>query len=300
MAFLIEQISLTEFMREQKIKLPRFQRKATWDEKQNFQLCISVFKGYPVGVVIYNFNKSIKWLLDGRQRRNALKTAWENPVNLYHYAQKFLGFQYSSTHDDIRKLFWSKVDSFLQKDKSLGDNIGLESDIENELEDYSNSIDLEEQKENLQTLLNLILMVHPIKKNVSAWEKRFDFSNYVMGLRYVEDGKIDQKKLKTTLLEWDEDNPNGTFERFFELMRRLPLKNGISLGKFKDYLEHDFETLRDDIKTVREAEGIFSEAKIGIITLSNVTALDAQNIFSLVNTGGTQLKAEELLSAKPF
>ena len=301
MAFLIEQISLTEFMREQKIKLPRFQRKASWDEKQNFQLCISVFKGYPVGVVIYNSYKSTKWLLDGRQRRNALKTAWENPVNVYHYAQKFLGFKNSSTHDDIRKLFWSKVDSFLQKDISLGDNADSESDIENEIEDYSNSIDLEEQKGNLQTLLNLILMVHPIKKNVSAWEKRFDFSNYVLGLRYVDDGIIDQKKLKTTLLEWDEDNPNGTFERFSELLlRRLPLKNGISSGKFKDHLEHDFETLRNDIRTVREAEGIFSEAKIGIITLSNVTALDAQNIFSLVNTGGTKLKAEELLSAKPF
>ena len=146
-------------MREQKIKLPRFQRKASWDEKQNFQLCISVFKGYPVGVVIYNSYKSTKWLLDGRQRRNALKTAWENPVNVYHYAQKFLGFKNSSTHDDIRKLFLSKVDSFLQKDISLGDNADSESDIENEIEDYSNSIDLEEQKGNLQTLLNLIAVL---------------------------------------------------------------------------------------------------------------------------------------------
>ena len=116
MAFLIEQISLTEFMREQKIKLPRFQRKASWDEKQNFQLCISVFKGYPVGVVIYNLSKGTKWLLDGRQRRNALKTAWENPVNVYLYAQKFLGFKSTDTDDDIKKVFWDKVYSSLKKE----------------------------------------------------------------------------------------------------------------------------------------------------------------------------------------
>ena len=39
---------------------------------------------------------------------------------------------------------------------------------------------------------------------------------------------------------------------------------------------------------------------IGVILLKNVTPLDAQNIFSRINSGGTQLKAEELLSAKPF
>ncbi|MDT8718070.1 DUF262 domain-containing protein [Clostridium sp. 19966] len=57
------------------MKLPRFQRKQTWKPTDNFKLCISVFKGYPIGVVIINScNKPdrIDWLLDGRQRRHAL------------------------------------------------------------------------------------------------------------------------------------------------------------------------------------------------------------------------------------
>lgn len=36
------------------------------------------------------------------------------------------------------------------------------------------------------------------------------------------------------------------------------------------------------------------------IQYANATPLDAQNIFSRINRGGTQLKAEELLSAKPY
>ena len=301
MAFSIEPLVLTTFIKDPNIKLPRFQRKATWDDKQKFQLCISVFKGYPVGVVIYNSNKdNTRWLLDGRQRRNALKTAWENPVNLYRYAQKFLGFKNTFTNHEITELFWNKVDSFLQKDKSAGENTDSESDNENETDDYANSIDPKEQKGNLQTLLNLILMIHPIKKDVSEWEKRFNFLKFVRFLPYLQNGKVDPKKLKSFLLEWANEHPNACFEHFFETISGYFLQEGIALEQLRDYLEHIFGSVQNDIKTLRKAEEIFSEARIGVIRLDNVTALDAQNIFSLVNTGGTQLKAEELLSAKPF
>ena len=142
-------------------------------------MCISIFKGYPVGVVIYNCTKDgTQWLLDGRQRRNALKTAWENPVNLYRYAQYFLKFKTTTTPDEIRSIFWSNVNSFLQKDKSGEDTTSenLEADIDSENESYIYDIDPEEQKGNLKTLLNVILMVHNIRKDFSAWEKRFDFT----------------------------------------------------------------------------------------------------------------------------
>lgn len=51
---------------------------------------------------------------------------------------------------------------------------------------------------------------------------------------------------------------------------------------------------------VDRSEKVFTDARIGIIRLTNATPLDAQNIFSRINRGGTQLKAEELLSAKPY
>ena len=303
MAFSIEPLPLISFLKEPKIKLPRFQRKATWKDDQKFQLCISIFKGYPVGVVIYNCTKDgTQWLLDGRQRRNALKTAWENPVNLYRYAQYFLKLKTTTTPDEIRSIFWSNVNSFLQKDKSGEDSTSenLEADIDSENESYIYDIDPEEQKGNLKTLLNIILMVHNVRKDSSAWEKRFDFTKFVSYLPYIDKGKVDPKKLKNFLLEFASEHPNFTLDQFVDHMCQFPLRDGENINKFRDSIEQNFDVIQSDINTIREAETIFSDARIGVISLKNVSPLDAQNIFSLVNSGGTQLKAEELLSAKPF
>ncbi len=301
MAFIIESEALVPFLLESKIKLPRFQRKATWKEDQKFQLCTSVFKGYPVGVVIYNKTKDAYWLLDGRQRRNALKTAWENPVVLYKYARAFLKFNANAQPDEIRDLFWVKVNSFLQKDKSeekddSSDVINFEDDESVEI-----AIDPEEQKSNLKTLLDLILMVHKVTGDRSAWEKRFDFSKFFSYLPYMTNKKIDPLKLKKWLVEWQPENLNPDKDFFVKwFLNEYPIINDKSCDAFKEYIDQKFELLKRDIKTLREAEKIFSDARIGVIKLTNVTPLDAQNIFSLINKGGTQLKAEELLSAKPF
>lgn len=302
MAFSIEPLQLIAFLKEPKIKLPRFQRKGTWDNNQNFQLCISIFKGYPVGVVIYNCSKDgTQWLLDGRQRRNALKTAWENPVNVYRYAQSFLKFKAGSSPDDITELYWNAVNSFLQKDKSGEDGNTSNIDADGGNEDFLYDIDPEEQKGNLKTLLNLILMVHNIKKDASAWEKRFDFRSYFSYLPYIQNNKIEPKKLKSFLLEFDSENTNFNIEQFSKYMcDHFPLKDGTDSAKFQEHIRHVFDSINKDIHTIRDTETIFSDARIGIISLKNVSPLDAQNIFSLVNSGGTQLKAEELLSAKPF
>lgn len=80
--------SLKEFIEDTSIKLPRFQRKATWDEKKRFELALSVFKNYPLGASILSKemdeSKNItEWLLDGRQRRDSIKMIYENPENLY-------------------------------------------------------------------------------------------------------------------------------------------------------------------------------------------------------------------------
>lgn len=71
--------SIKTFIEDTSIKLPRFQRRQSWDAKKNFELCISVFKEFPVCVFLIWRQKQgkLKWLPDGRQRRNALT------VNLY-------------------------------------------------------------------------------------------------------------------------------------------------------------------------------------------------------------------------
>ena len=40
--------SVKSFITDKNIRLPRFQRKQTWDEKKNFELCITYLKSTPL------------------------------------------------------------------------------------------------------------------------------------------------------------------------------------------------------------------------------------------------------------
>ena len=66
--------------------------KANLGRKKNFQLCISLFKEYPIGVCILSVDeskgKTVRWLLDGRQRKNALTMIHDDPENIYNWAKK--------------------------------------------------------------------------------------------------------------------------------------------------------------------------------------------------------------------
>lgn len=120
------------FITDRGIKLPRFQRKQTWDEKKNFQLCISVFKHYPIGVCILSResgkNSSFRWLLDGRQRKNALTMMYKDPENIYNWARKFIKFKNSDQPDELSEKFWDKINEYLEEDSLMKDESVLEED----------------------------------------------------------------------------------------------------------------------------------------------------------------------------
>src|SRR6185312_5232690 len=112
--------SIKTFIEDSSIKLPRFQRKQTWDESKNFKLCISLFKEYPIGVTILSLekydNKITKWLLDGRQRRNVLLKISEDPENIYLWAKKFIGFKENMQPSEVSDKFWEKIGEYLELD----------------------------------------------------------------------------------------------------------------------------------------------------------------------------------------
>ena len=136
MSYIIEPISVFSFVTDPSIKLPRFQRKATWNKEQNFELAISIFQDYPVGVVIVNKEKDESWLLDGRQRRTALIEMRENPIILYDWAKKYIGFKANEDPSELRKNYWGKVDKYLQKeDTNEKDSSAGIYEGEEELED---------------------------------------------------------------------------------------------------------------------------------------------------------------------
>ncbi|WP_341636885.1 DUF262 domain-containing protein [Staphylococcus casei] len=308
MGYVIESEKVTNFIQDTKIKLPRFQRKGTWKDKQNFELAISIFQGYPVGVVIINKEKKVSWLLDGRQRRNALKEMRENPVKLYEWAKKYLKFRQNFNEHEITGLFHSKVSSYLQaEDKN---NEEYEEDIEKEYEDIEeSSFDRNDQAIGLKILLEIILMVHEVKNGTSKWEALFDFTEYFNKLKYVKiiegEKRIDPVSLRSFLLEmsreYQRDNDDVITKDFFinYYLDQIEVSEE-KITEFKNAVVNSWEYITNSIKIIDDSEQVFDEARIGVINLTNASPLDAQNIFSRINSGGTILKAEELLSAKPF
>ena len=109
--------TILTFLNDHTIRFPRFQRKQTWKDEQNFKLAISVFKTYPIGVTIINKqafgSKSTRWLLDGRQRRNALLLMQQNPENIYNWSKKFFGIKNTDQPQDIKDKFWDKISDYL-------------------------------------------------------------------------------------------------------------------------------------------------------------------------------------------
>lgn len=319
MSYKIEPMPLITFVENSELKLPRFQRKATWNKKQNFELCISVFQDYPVGVVIVNKERNASWLLDGRQRRNALKLMRENPVEVYNWAKAYIGFNQREDEGEIIRLYWDKVEKYLQKedrptteknDDNDDDNSNVvvdDEDInvydEDDEEELESSFDSEKQKQGLKLLLDIVLMVHQIRQGISRWEKTFDYKEYCSNIKYQlkrENYAINPSSLRRFLLELSKSVSTLTEEEFIAYYDdNTSIKEGKE-DKFKALVNKNWDYIKNSIELIAASEKVFEEGRIGIITLSNVSQLDAQNIFSRINKGGTQLKAEELLSAKPY
>jgi Protein of unknown function DUF262./Uncharacterized conserved protein (DUF2081). len=326
MSYVIQSYSFSK-LEKSNIKLPRFQRRAAWKDEQNFKLCISIFKEFPTGVMIINQNEGVSWLLDGRQRRNAMLKMREDPVNIYEWGQSFIGFKTNSDQEEVSNLFWTKIEEYLQSDKAVavrtvgkksmyGDVDSHESKEEEEQLVYSYetsdepSFDPTQQFLSLQTLLDLILMIHQKKKgSMSKWERNFDFFECFSYLPYYSkkvlgQEKIDRKELKEFILTLHGICMNNGGKISIEpiidyLTETFPIHDKKKDNFIKHMKQHGKE-ICESIDIIKRTDDIFEAAEIGVILLRNVTELDAQNIFSLVNSGGTQLKAEELLSAKRF
>lgn len=320
MAYSIEPKSTKDFISMQ-TNLPRFQRKQTWKPISNFKLCISIFKTYPIGVVIVNKNEAGNWLLDGRQRLNALTQISNNPEEVYRWAMKFIKFKASSQPDEIKAKYREKINEYLKKDyEDMYDEkqqqeeeddkqeLNIESDT---IIEKKSSFDPNEQNDGLNILLDLILMVHNFRSGKSSWERTFDFSKIIdKQLTYynVENGKqvfCPQELVKVIeeIISIGRDNKIPdlvTKELVLDYYcKRYYLDEKIT-EKLKNAISSNWDDIYFSFVTINKVKRVLEDSKIGIIEINMASDLDAQNIFSLVNSGGTQLTAEELLSAKPY
>ena len=307
MAFGISE-NTTSYFINNKIDLPRFQRKATWKDIDNFKLCISVFKGYPIGVIIVNETGTKKFLLDGRQRRNALITMYNNPVEVYNWATRFIGIKGNMPEAEVRDRFSEKISEYLQSEfnKSTEDADEINDHLENDNDSgEGRTFDAEIQSENMHALLELILLVHTKYKGTNRFAGMFKFdkiipiedleySAYANGEYYIEPTKL-KKFIKNRI-----DNDETEKTEFINYLIKRHKLNDKDTKKIDYYVTSQWEYFEKCFETIRKTDEIIINARIGLIRLIDASPLDAQNIFSLVNGGGAPLTAEELLSARPF
>jgi len=224
--------NIGSFIDDHSIRFPRFQRKQTWKADKNIKLAISVFKTYPIGVTIINKqvwgSRVTRWLLDGRQRRNALLLMSQNPENIYDWSKKFFRLTNSDQKQDITKKFWKKIEEYLNDSDEEGfeearlkainagdsefffdgktyktrkknplteddiDEDFSEEEFDNNLEDEILVTDNEEYNDsiwgNLDELLFIIKTVHTKSNIKSGFSSPFDFRKTINTLSYSVDG----------------------------------------------------------------------------------------------------------------
>lgn len=320
MSYNISQRSVIEFINDSEIKLPRFQRKSTWKPGQSFELIISMAKEYPMGVVVINREQGNSWLLDGRQRLSALKDFRNDPDRMYEAAKSYLKFTDRTTDEELKELFWKRVESYLinispetpDTDAESYDTESQEQDNVNNDNAYESGIDRERQQEGLKTLLDVIRIAHVRQKcdrtssrKYGSWERLFKLDEYLTNLPYQlkkEQYIINPVQLRKYLLELgteaDEKRIPLSQEYFIDKVDEM-IKEGKEQD-FKDYINHHWQEMANVIGIIVRSEKIFRNATIGVIMIQNVTPLDAQNRFTKINKGGSPLTTEELNSAKPF
>lgn len=132
MSYKIDSYSLKEYVTRKWIKIPRFQRAKTWNEKQKFELVLSVFKKYPLGCVILCKEKGqdSEYLIDGRQRYSALQEMLTSPDIVYGWAWKYLSLKKGDVANVIADKFWEKVRDFT--DYSPNDELESSEDEQND------------------------------------------------------------------------------------------------------------------------------------------------------------------------
>lgn len=304
--------SIKTFITDRNVRLPRFQRKQTWDEKKNFQLCISLFKEYPIGVCILSVDeskgKTVRWLLDGRQRKNALLMMYDDPENIYNWAKRFIGFKNSDQPSEIEDKFNTKISEYIEAD--LDDEFEIaQLDLgDDNSEAKENEVDeaIDVSSYGLELLLDIIKIIHNKQKKNTGFTKPFDFTKYVNRLPYVETDsngtKLSSRRVKTFIDEYRKycDDEYIDYEEEKSFYDFLAYRCDIQDNKKMQALLHEkWEAIKERILIVEKIDGLLTNSKIGMIEVKNLSPSDSQKIFNIINSEGEKLTAVEILSAKP-
>lgn len=122
--FQIEPKTLKDYVSDDSIRMPRFQRSEVWKDKQKFDLMLSICKQYPIGSVILccevNEKTKIteKWLIDGRQRYSTIQRILLSPDLLWNWARKALKVKDSTSDGELRVKFSEYLEAYTNFDQT--------------------------------------------------------------------------------------------------------------------------------------------------------------------------------------
>src|SRR2546428_8917064 len=226
----IRPATVDQFISDTKIILPRFQRKLTWAPEKNFKLALSLFKAYPLGVVVLRTEridekKSTefqKLLLDGRQRFNAL-SHMRNLEQIYSWAKGPLEIKHSDSEIDIADRYWAFIDDYFGEEdvqiaepetETMSPSPEEEEPVTEEPEEMpepmkagAGAAQVSEpgRPKGLIDLLELVLVVHPKRGNRSEFTKAFDFRRETESPYIKKDPETRKDTVDAvSLIEWIE------------------------------------------------------------------------------------------------
>lgn len=300
--------TVKSFITDRNVRLPRFQRKQTCDPKKNFQLCISLFKEYPIGVCILSVDeskgKTVRWLLDGRQRKNALTKMYEDPENIYNWARAFIGFKNSDQPFELEEKYWEKINEYIEAD--VDEEYGNTSEGEDDSlpAESEEDVVIRDSSSGLELLLDIIKIIHNKQKKNTGFTKPFDFTKYVDRLPYMENGEnaLSSRKLKMFIDEYR--NHADAYRQDYEdedcFYEYLDSRSIVKDEKKTKQLIHDkWDEILERMLIIDKIDSQLTSSKIGMIEVKNLSPSDSQKIFNIINSEGEKLKAVEILSAKP-
>lgn len=336
MSYKIDSYTLKQYVTDNWIKTPRFQRAKTWKASQKFDLVLSIFKRYPLGCVILckERNQDYKFLIDGRQRYSTIQDILRSPDQIYEWSKKYLGISKRAKEAEIEKSFWQRVETFT--DFSPNDDMPNDSEdngavddneeegIENQLDISSESSDVVIPKGN-DSLIKLLDFIKFCSTNElgsdSGLSAVFNFKKYIQNTskfeRRLEEPYSSGKshKISTPLLKKmiedfkssvsENDNFVDTknlkkedFVRFVE--DEYGFKDDEAKQRFScEMLGNWDKKQRASIEFFDLFDNILSSSVIAVISVEDVGTLDEEKIFNLINSNGTPLTAAEILSSKP-
>ena len=315
------------------IQLPRFQRKNVWNDSRKFLLGISIFKNYPTGVSIIWIQNNQKWLLDGRQRRNAITEIMNNPMKMYEWATTTLRFSEDNPDpkkagkkigkkadkDEFFEAFIRFLKGFCESDDDF-EELDENEDTSNTDSDFNEACvdgsaignDYTVSDGYIQQLIDMLLLCNANKG--TGFLDAFNFSKSLPKYRmqYMKKGS-DSKKVDALLLtqflcrfcDTSMDRGEGGKIKKESFLNYMLCNQFLNDDESVEYATISTEISSRWEKTILPALTIFSnyydvfmKASIGIILVKDAFNSDAQKIFNLINTQGVKLTQAEIMSSK--